>query len=376
MNSFGIWHNSSFKVFTKKGADTLKLIEELRVLNQEFFQKYSLKIETKEIDVKLSLMQGDGILPEAPNEKGDYKMGTLGGFAIKTDDPQQKYALTCGHIFPTKNLPAFADVSLQYKQIGTSVFSTGDKSLCHSRAYEKTEERQETTLLSTEEERNNDSGANGNSENEEYFSDFAVIKIDESVSKDCDVTFRRDDRTETNARVYKGSINDLGFVYKIGAVTNKTKGKIVSPEHYFNETDHIRNFVFFVKGFGEPFSTDGDSGSLVFSRPKNESHNFVNVVGMVCGHDANFEEENEERLEKEVLYSREADNSEGSKKRKMESSFSPNESFDQGKRDDAACNDTEHLSMCFYIQPALNLFEKEAKESLKFYDDLSTSPLQ
>ena len=405
-----MWYNSSFKVFTKKGSDHHKLHDELIALNSDFFKKYSLKIETKEIVVKLSLMQGDGILPEAPNEKRNYEMGTLGGFATKINDQKKKYALTCGHIFPTKNLPAFAADSLQFKQIGRSVFSTGKTILCHSKEYEKSEsgEQQETFLRYTGEKRSNDSKANeksesqeqqvtfslygseerGNdskatetkerseSEKEEYFCNFAVIEIDESVSKDCDVTFRRDDRTETNARVYNGGINDLvGFAYKIGAGTNKTKGKIISAEHYFND-DPIINCVFFVKGFGEPFSKDGDSGSLVFSRPKNESHNFVNVVGMVCGHDANFEGENEEGLEREAFHSRGADSSEESEERGAKSSFSRNESVDKRKSDDVASNDTEHISMCFYIRPALDLFKNETGESLKFKDDLPTSPLQ
>lgn len=287
--------------------------DELKTLNPEFFKDYTLKIETREIVVKLSMRQGDNILPHPPNENGQFQAGTLGGFVTKTNDPQQKYALTCGHIFPEKNLPAYADNSLK---IGTSVFTK-----------------------------------------QEIHCDFAAIKINDTTSRDCDVTFRREDEQLTNARVYEESITNLGFVFKIGAGSNVTRGKILSPEHYFSKTliaDANRNSVFLVKGFGGPFCQDGDSGSLVFSRPKTVSQTFINVIGMVFGFDANLIEESNETAHNEVIYSREVDN----------------DSRQGDQSSSSLAEKKEHITMCFRLRPALDQFEAETNDSYKFKDDL------
>lgn len=292
------------------------MCDELTSLNPKFFEEYIIKIETREIVVKLSMRQGDCILPRPPNENGQFQAGTLGGFVTKTNDPQQKYALTCGHIFPEENLPAFADNSLEFKQIGSSVFTK-----------------------------------------QEVHCDFAAIRINDSASRDCDVTFRREDEQETNARVYEESITNLGFVYKFGAGSNLTRGKILSPEHYFSKTliaDANRNSVFLVKGFGGPFCQDGDSGSLVFSRPKTVSQTFINIVGMVFGFDANLIEESNETAQNDVIYSRVVDN----------------ESRQEEKSSSFLAEKKEHITMCFRLRPALDRFEEETRESYKFKDDL------
>ena len=70
VNSFGTWYNSHFKVFVTENADKRKLCNELTSLNPEFFKEYIIKIETREIVVKLSMRQGVSILPWPPNENG------------------------------------------------------------------------------------------------------------------------------------------------------------------------------------------------------------------------------------------------------------------------------------------------------------------
>lgn len=69
-------------------------------------------------------------------------------------------------------------------------------------------------------------------------------------------------------------------MHKIGATTNVTKGKILSSEHY---AKHLSKNLFLVKGTGEKFSDQCDSGALVFSRPRSGRQNYINVLGMVFG---------------------------------------------------------------------------------------------
>lgn len=102
-------------------------------------------------------------------------------------------------------------------------------------------------------------------------------------------------RKRTNARVYDEHLENIGVVYKIGAITNLTKGYILSSEYYNKLKDeNNRDYIFLVQGIGNCFSKDGDSGSLVFSRSRK---NYVDIVGMVYGsnpevHDEDSEDEN------------------------------------------------------------------------------------
>ena len=233
VNSFGVWGNSCFKIFVKKDADTLNLQQHLTKLNQYFFKKYQIKFENKKLPMKHTMKQGDSIL--------GIEKGTLGGFVKEISDPGKIYALTCNHVFPYKELTAYADDSLQ-NEIGKCVFTTREK-----------------------------------------FSDFAAVEMNEPA--DCDVTFRNEEGKKTNARVYDGSIENIGFMHKIGTQSGATTGSIISSEYYDKLYDEDnREFLFLVgSGDGQPFSEDGDSGSLVFSRPLKVEQNYVNVVGMVYG---------------------------------------------------------------------------------------------
>nr|XP_022312733.1 uncharacterized protein LOC111117795 [Crassostrea virginica] len=248
VNSFGIWDNSTLKVFVKKETNQKVFHDELKTINTEFFSKYILDVEAREFNVKkFTIRQGDTILAcPRPDDNDDYKMGTIGGFVTKMDDTDAKYALTCEHVIPFEHELAFSDTPKRH--IGDCVFKSKE-------------------------------------------SDFAAIEIRKSISDECDTTFRRDDNKNTNARVYNDDIGKLGTVYKIGGASNLTKGSIKSPEFWFNSPDDNGKLhrVFLVHGGDDVFSHYGDSGSLVFSRPRRGSHSYVNVVGMVSGVDRDDE---------------------------------------------------------------------------------------
>ena len=252
--------------------------DEIQRINTAFFQKYILELETRDFRVhKFTIRQGDSILTMSGNDVPD-KMGTLGGFVTKTDKSNMKYALTCEHVISEKEL-AFSKMP-DVKRIGKCVFTSKKD-------------------------------------------DFAAIKIKKSISEDCDITFRRDDYKKTNARVYEDNMKEIGDVYKIGNASNLTNGFIKSPELYYKCPEDNGNIhcVFLVRGRDDAFSRDGDSGSLVFSRPKGSTHSYVNVIGMVAGRAA----------------------------------------------------DDEKLSCCYPISPALKVFEESLELSVKFKDNLSPS---
>lgn len=103
VNSFGIWKNSSIKVFVKKATNVKELEHHLQKLNQNFFKKYKLEIVKGRLVSLKSLKQGECLLLK----DGEYSYaGTLGGFVTKTDDENKIYALTCNHVFPSEELLA------------------------------------------------------------------------------------------------------------------------------------------------------------------------------------------------------------------------------------------------------------------------------
>lgn len=55
VNGFGIWGCSTIQIFVKKATDYEKLKSELVSLNQSFFEKYHLKIETRNMVEKQTL---------------------------------------------------------------------------------------------------------------------------------------------------------------------------------------------------------------------------------------------------------------------------------------------------------------------------------
>lgn len=308
VNSFGIWKNSLFKVFAKKTIDEKELTHELKKLHHHFFENYHLEIVKGRLVTVKTLKQGDLV---QSNQDEINPAATLGGFVTKTDDERKIYALTCSHAFPKEKLLAYTDKQTG-KDIGTCVFTKHDSSC-----------------------------------------DFAAIEINKSFANECDVALRREDNKKIGAKVYNESLERTTFVHKIGATTNVTKGRIISSEYYNKD---LPENIFLVKGIGKNFSEPGDSGSLVFSRPKTGRQNYVNVIGMVFAN--NF-----------MLYDDVDDSDDdhnGEKEKDLESS-----QMADAKAEDNDQN-IENLSCCYRIHTALDLFEEERGVKVKFKDDLST----
>lgn len=306
VNSFGIWRNSSFKVFVHKETDEKELENILTRINKTFFNKYHIEIEKGKLIEKKTLKQGSPI--QSNNGEGTCFKGTLGGFVEKTKDKRKKYALTCDHLFHDNNQIAYADDSDDDapKQIGTCVFKTRDRSC-----------------------------------------DFAAIEIEQRFSEKCEITFRREDKKKTNAHVYSKCLENIGFVHKIGSKTDVTSGCILSSEFYNNNNisdDVNRESIFLVKGTDEKFSDEGDSGSLVFSRPRNVNQNYVDVIGMVYANNQTvYDKENSGRT-----------------------------------HETNGANSTENadeISSCFRIHTALELFKESQGQNFEvnFKNDLPSS---
>ena len=335
VNAFGTWINSHFKVFTTDKADNQKLHDELTKIDATFFKKYILDIESRKFVKNLSLRQGSHISPEKPNKDGYFVAGTLGGFITQTKEPEKKYALTCNHIFPITDIPAYAEISQKFEEIGKCVYTT-----------------------------------------RENHCDFAAIEISETASKECNITFRREDKKETNAQVYEDCFENLALLHKIGAESDVTTGFILSDEFYINPLidEDNKDFVFLVRGVNGLFSQSGDSGSLVFSRPREVSQNYVYVVGMVFGFDTNLTVyENEGDSKDEQAQSQETDTLVKLENGASMCSVPPIEKEVEVNRPRI---EPEHISMCYRIRPALDLFIQNQGFPVKFKDDLpSSSPV-
>lgn len=324
--SFGIWNNSSIRVFVKKTTDVKELKHRLKKLNQRFFKKYNLEIVKGRLVTLKSLRQGENLLLK---DGENSHAGTLGGFVTKTDDETKIYALTCNHIFPSEELSAYTYNSNDGDiNVGTCVFTTRDSSC-----------------------------------------DFAAIEINESFLNNCDVPLRREDEKKTSAKVYDESLEQISIVHKIGATTNITKGSICSSEYYDRG---MPDNLFLVKGTRTKFSDQGDSGSLVFSRPKTGRQNYINVVGMVFANNYLSREddsEDDQNLEQDK-------DLEGSPKKDAER---VEENLDETTSTNTSASfvgdedqNTENLSCCYRIHPAFDLFKEERGVEVKFKDNLPT----
>lgn len=326
VNSFGIWRHSSFIVFVDKTIDIKELEYELKKLHLNFFEKYNLKIVKGRLDTYNTLKQGEIL---KGNQDGEKYTGTLGGFVTKTDDERKMYALTCNHVFPKEKLLAYTDNP--DKDVGTCVFTKKDSSC-----------------------------------------DFAAIEMNESFANKCDKAFRREDNKKISAKVYNESLEHITFVHKIGATTNVTKGRIISSE-YYDKT--LPENTFLVKGTSKTFSEPGDSGSLVFSRPRTGRQNYVNVVGMVFANslmlydDDDDDSDDDQNVEKD----NDLDGSQMKDVKRVEANVDKttrsNTSF-SFVRDDVQNTDT--LTCCYRLQIAFAFFKEEKDVEVKFKDDLST----
>lgn len=263
-------------------------------VNKIFFKTFYLEIIKGKMVEKTNMKIGDPLGTDIQNGTERVYGGTLGGFVI-TNDESKVYALTCNHIFPRKHQAAYTNYS---QEIGTCVFTTREKSC-----------------------------------------DFAAIEVNKSYLNKCDIVFLREDRKRVNAKLYTGNLSNIGLVYKIGAATDVTKGHILSSEYYDKVFDkNSTKNVFMVHGIDNRFAAPGDSGSLVFARPRNVKQKHVEVVGMIYANSTTIYDDD-------------------------------NEDADNGIRDD------EHISFCFRIHTALELFkENQGREfEVRFKDDLSST---
>lgn len=321
VHSFGIWWNSSFKIFVNK-TDEKRLRDDLTSMNSTFFTKYNIEIECGRLKDKLSqLQQGDEIQAKIPNESDDqnFHAGTLGGIVTKAINRSQKFALTCNHLFPKVGERAYNE---NFEDIGACFFTTNESSC-----------------------------------------DFAAIEIEESFAEKCDETFQNEDGKIANARVFLESVKNVGIVHKIGAATKVTKGRVISSEYYDKAfDDDNREHVFLVKGIPGNFSRKGDSGSLVFTRSKDAQQTCINVLGMVYGN-------------KVTVYDDDDDDEDDEQKSKNEDDNESSNMSPPNKRDNAVSDvkEDEDISSCFRIHTALELFKQKKGAELKFKDNLSFS---
>lgn len=283
--------------------------EELIKIDNNFFEKFKLEIEKRKLVQKQTLMQGDRIMSGLQHECTHYQMGTLGGFVRETNNKRKIYALTCNHLFPFEQQLAYIDFQGS-NEIGACVFTTRAKSC-----------------------------------------DFAAIEITDSFADKCDVAFRRDDRKRVNAKLWRESLENHGLVFKIGAATNVTKGYIISPEFY-DKAHH--DSIFLVKGIYGPFAEEGDSGSLVFSRPKSAKQTYVNVFGMVFANN--------------VVLKDDGDDDDNDHDHNV--SDHCNQDRNEPPRD-TADDISKNVSVCYRIHTALDLFKENQSFDVQFQDDLS-----
>lgn len=343
VNAFGLWNNSSFKIFVKITTIKRELERELMKRYHHFFETYQLDIEIGNFKEHPILKQGDSIF--ASNRCENPPTGTLGGFVMKVNEERKKYALTCNHIFPSRNQIAYVYGSNDgaKRQIGSCLFTRSDISC-----------------------------------------DFAAIEMNDTMSNECDVTFRRDDGKGINAQLYDENLEDVGIVHKKGATTGVTQGYILSSEFYNKYTvEGNRECIFLVKGTDGQFSEEGDSGSLVFSRPRSVQQNYVDIVGMVYAKnrkakdDVETEVYNRTDKESEQLHtnhdlSTEVKNAHENNQQNCTPSLSSEYDGTTAAEND---QDDDEYSCCYRLNTALELFKQDQGPDfdVRFKDDLSSS---
>lgn len=342
VNAFGIWCNSSFKIFVKTTTVKEELKRELIKRYYHFFKYYPLDIEIGKLIEHRILKQGDPLYANDCCEKP--LSGTLGGFVMRVNEDRKKYALTCNHIFPNRNQIAFAGGSDDgaRRQIGHCVFTKSDMSC-----------------------------------------DFAAIEINDTISNECDVTFKRDDGKGVNAHTYEEILDDVGIVHKIGATTSVTQGYILSYEFYNKYTvEGNRECIFLVKGTNGKFSEEGDSGSLVFSRPRSVQQNYVDIVGMVYANNHKVEDDVEMEIYNRITDKECDDQNISTEKKNTPENNQQNLTpllAREDNRKTVAENDqgADECSSCYRLHTALEFFKQDQGPDfdVRFKDDLlSSSP--
>ncbi|XP_065923825.1 uncharacterized protein [Magallana gigas] len=208
--------------------------------------------------------------------------------------------------------------------------------------------------------------------------DFAAIEIKEALANECDIALRREDKKKTNAKVNTKRLENVGIVHKIGKATDVTTGLVLSPEYYDKEMDDSnREYLFLVKGTSGKFSEDGDSGSLVFCRPRSVQQTHIDILGMVYANNLTVDDDDQEEDDDHGNDERtKSSPSEGTVELEVNAETASCKSL-SFKTDSIAsadnAQDPEHISCCYRIDTALKLFEDHycGQLKVKFQDDLS-----
>ncbi|XP_062585304.1 uncharacterized protein LOC134246972 [Saccostrea cucullata] len=325
VNSFGIWEDATFKIFMDETLDADILKEKLKRKYQTFFEKHRLHIERKKFIMKCATQLKQGGELRKPSPSGEnVECGTLGGFVKDTKSSEscsEAYALTCNHLYPSTNDPAYANIDGEEKEIGKCIFTTRENSC-----------------------------------------DFAVIEISKDFSDKCDLEFRRDDEKSCNAEVSEFFPIHVGIVHKNGSKTNWTRGRVVSRAFY-DVVNKRESFV--VKGLGCPFSTPGDSGSIVFARDNSVSQYAVDVLGMVYSNHPDIRDDTSQPENEKV------DEASGHSEINLKSGTDQCYSTDGGKTKSdqiraKIMKNPENYSFCFRMNNAFELLEKEKNLLVSF----------
>lgn len=128
--------------------------------------------------------------------------------------------------------------------------------------------------------------------------------------------------------------------------------------------------LFLVKGTGEKFSDQGDSGALVFSRPRSGRQNYINVLGMVFGNNfIKYDNADDSDDDRNVEKNKKLEDSQNKDEERVEPNVEKTTTSNTFASDVA---EYENLSCCYRVQPAFDLLKEKKDIDVKFKDDLST----
>lgn len=152
-----------------------------------------------------------------------------------------------------------------------------------------------------------------------------------------------------------------------------TTGIVLSPEYYdklINESN--KEYLFLVKGTNGKFSEEGDSGSLVFCRPRSVQQTHVDILGMVYASNLTVNDDddddgvdtdddhNDENDEQTKCFPNEGAIKTGVKAEHASCTPTPLKNDSIASANNA--QNPENIACCYRIDTALELFEYNYSE--------------
>ncbi|XP_062571261.1 uncharacterized protein LOC134233310 [Saccostrea cucullata] len=342
VNAFGLWRNGNLKVFVEDAMLVDALEAELENIDGVFFRKTKLKILANNITFNICLKQGDEIFRKNDNTTHSSNLGestshaTIGAFVRNKETFEDIYILTCGHVFPCLDMPAYGKLkepSVSCK-IGSCIFT-------------------------------NPSGIHN-------FIDFSVVKVDSDnyIKENCELAFMRSEKQKCNAAVYTESLeNTMDYVHKKGATTGWTDGRIQCYSFVVKRFGN-RDDVFLVLGKGGKFCEPGDSGSIVFAPDNSVDQENVHILGMLMGtvRSLNADDDNDSETTPEATQDKDSRLEERPEEvsEDSEGAFASLGSFDQGDDDNLRRLSRDELAVCFRMDSALNLLKEKKNLEVEF----------